>query len=299
VLFGVMSLVWGVSYLFIKVAVQSLPVPVIVFVRCAGAALVLLPFVARAGWGKAARAVRAHWPWLIGFAVLEMIGPWWLLTSAERTISSSMAGLIIAAVPIIGIGVARLAGDREQLGLLRWAGLLVGLVGVGVLAAPALHGGAGWALVEMALVALGYATAPVLAVRRLGPVPGLVMATACLAFAGIVYTPAAVLAWPSSWPSIPVLAALVGLTVVSTALAFVAFFALLREVGTARGMVFTYVNPAVAVVAGVLVLGEPLTPSIVGGFALIMVGSLLVTAVRPRPRRSAPATPAATPGQAR
>lgn len=285
VLFAVMSLVWGVSYLFIKVAVQSVSVPVVVFVRCAGAALALLPFVARVGWAGAVRAVRAHWPWLIGFAVLEMVGPWWLLTSAERELTSSMAGLIVAAVPIVGIVVARLLGERERLGVLRWSGLLIGLLGVGVLAAPALQGGSGWALAQMALVVLGYATAPLITVRQLGEVPGLVLATASLAFAGLVYAPAAVLTWPDSWPSLPVLGALAGLAVVSTALAFVAFFALIREVGTARGMVFTYVNPAVAVVAGVLVLAEPLTPSILAGFVLIMAGSLLAAGVRRRAGR--------------
>ena len=285
VLFAVMSLVWGISYLFIKVAVQGVPVPVLVFARTAGAALVLLPFVGRGGWASAGRAVRAHWPWLAAFAALEMIGPWWLLAAAEQHLTSSMAGLIVAAVPIVGIGVARLLGDRERLGALRWIGLVIGLVGVGVLAAPALTGGDGWAIGQMALVVVGYATAPVLAVRRLGQVPGLVMATACLAFAGLVYAPLAALSWPGEWPAPDVLGALAGLTVVSTALAFVAFFALIREVGTSRAMVFTYVNPAVAVAAGVLVLDQPLTPSILAAFGLIMGGSLLATAIRPPGRR--------------
>lgn len=282
VLFAVMSLVWGISYLFIKVAVHDVAVPVLVFVRTAGAALVLLPFVGRGGWARAGRAVQAHWPWLLAFAALEMIGPWWLLAAAEQHLTSSFAGLIVAAVPIVGIGVARLLGERERLGVARWIGLVTGLLGVGVLAAPALHGGDAVAIGQMALVVLGYATAPVLAQRHLGEVPGLVMATACLAFAGLVYTPLAVLTWPDRWPSAPSLVALGGLTVVSTALAFVAFFALIREVGTSRAMVFTYVNPAVAVAAGVLILDEPLTPSILAAFALIIGGSLLATAFTAR-----------------
>lgn len=297
-LFAVMSLVWGISYLFIKVAVQGVSVPVLVFVRTAGAALVLLPFIAGVGWTRAIRVVRTHWRWLAVFAAIEMIGPWWLLTVAEQTLSSSMAGMLVAAVPIVGIGIARLLGDREQLGVLRWVGLALGLAGVAVLSGPSLHGGDGWAIGAMALVVLGYATAPVLAVRHLSDVPGLVMATAALAFAGLVYAPWAVLTWPTQWPSLPVLGALAGLAVVSTALAFVAFFALIREVGTARGMVFTYVNPAVAVTAGVLLLGEPLTAWILGSFALIMAGSLLATGYRPgggraggRPAGGAP-TPA-------
>ena len=187
------------------------------------------------------RAVRAHWPWLIGFAVLEMVGPWWLLTSAERELTSSMAGLIVAAVPIVGIVVARLLGERERLGVLRWSGLLIGLLGVGVLAAPALQGGSGWALAQMALVVLGYATAPP---DRGATVGGGAGAGAGHGQPGVRrpgLCPGGRADLARGWPSLPVLGALAGLAVVSTALASWRS-ALLREVGTARGMVFTYVN---------------------------------------------------------
>ena len=151
-----------------------------------------------------------------------------------------------------------------------------------VLAAPALGDGSPWAIVEVLLVAVCYATAPIIAARRLSDVPALPMTALCLGGAALVYAVPAALTWPPTLPDGPVLAALAGLAVVCTALAFVVFFALIREVGPSRALVFTYINPAVAVTAGVLVLGEPLTATIVVSFALILAGSVLATAPRAR-----------------
>lgn len=272
-----MCLVWGISYLLIKVAVAEVSVPVLVFVRTGGAALVLLPLAARSiRWAR----LRAHWRPLLGFAGLELIGPWALLSDAERHLTSSLSGLLVAAVPIVGVLVERLFGMADRTGPLRWAGLVVGLAGVVVLAAPALGGGHAWPIAEMGLVVLGYATAPVIAARYLGGLPSLVTPAVCLGFAALVYLPFAALTWPRVLPSAAALGSLAGLAVGCTALAFVAFFGLIREIGPARALVFTYVNPAVAVVAGVLVLGEPLTPTIVGSFGLILVGSVLATVSR-------------------
>lgn len=277
-LFSVMCVAWGISYLFIKVSVRGLSVPMLVFLRTGVAALVLFPFAARVGWVRSRDAVRAHWLPLLGFAALEIVGPWYLLSDAERHLTSSLAGLIIAAVPIVGVLVSRFLPDTERLSRTRWAGLIIGAVGVTVLAAPALHGDSAWAVCEMLLVVIGYATAPIIAARRLAHVPNLVMTTVCLGFAALVYTPAAILTWPDAWPSGQVIGSVAVLAVACTALAFVAFFALIREVGTSRAMVFTYVNPAVAVAAGVLLLGEPFTGTIIASFGLILGGSVLATA---------------------
>jgi drug/metabolite transporter (DMT)-like permease len=292
VLFAGMCVLWGIPYLMIKVAVQGVSVPVLVFARTAVGAAVLLPLAARAG-GVA--ALCRHWRPVLAFAALEIVGPWWLLSDAERTLTSSMTGLLIAAVPIIAVVLARLLGDTERLGPARWVGLGVGLAGVVLLAAPHIGGGTGWSLAEMLLVAIGYASAPVLAAHRLAEVPTLTLTAACLTLAALVYAGPAVLTWPSSQPSTQVLAALAGLAVLCTALAFVVFFELIREVGTSRAMVFTYVSPAVAVAAGVVLLGEPLTASIVMAFVLILAGSALATA-RPAP---APEQPQAQSGPGR
>jgi drug/metabolite transporter (DMT)-like permease len=274
VLFAVMCVVWGIPYLLIKVAVAEVAVPVVVFARTALGAAVLLPLALRSGQ---LGALRPYWRPLVAFATLEMIVPWGLLSQAERKLPSSLAGLLIAAVPIISVVIARLTGGTERLSPRRWAGLIIGLAGVAVLAAPDLSGGSGWPIAEVLLVAVGYASAPLIAARKLGDVPALPMTVACLSLAALVYTPAAILAWPHHIPSGQVLAALAALGIVCTAIAFIVFLRLIREVGTSRAMVFTYINPAVAVAAGVVVLSEPFTVTMAASFALILLGCLLAT----------------------
>lgn len=293
VLFAIMCVVWGIPYLLIKVAVGSVSVPMVVFARTALGALVLLPLALRSGQLGALRRV---WRPLVAFAALEMIIPWGLLSNAERQLPSSLAGLLIAAVPIIAVVVARLTGGAERLSARRWAGLLVGLGGVVVLAVPHLAGGHGWPIAEVLLVAIGYATAPLIAARKLADAPALPMTTACLTLAAFVYTPAAILTWPHRLPSGQVLAALAALGVICTAAAFIVFLRLIREVGPSRAMVFTYVNPAVAVAAGVLLLGEPFTVTIAAAFVLILTGSVLATGGRAtQPDVPAADQPAAAP----
>ena len=274
VLFAVMCLVWGIPYLFIKVAVEEVSVPVVVFARTAIGAVLLLPLALRSGQ---LGSLRRYWRPLLAFATLEMIVPWGLLSQAERTLPSSLAGLLIAAVPIISVVVARLTGGTERLSSRRWAGLIIGLAGVAVLAAPDLSGGSALPVAEVLLVALGYATAPLIAARKLADVPALPMTAACLSLGALVWLPAAIATRPQQVPSGRALASLAALGVICTACAFLVFLALIREAGTSRAMVFTYVNPAVAVAAGVAFLSEPFTVTIAVAFALILTGSLLAT----------------------
>jgi drug/metabolite transporter (DMT)-like permease len=131
-----------------------------------------------------------------------------------------------------------------------------------------------------------YAVGPVIAERKLAGADGLAVTAACLGLATVVYAPPAALTWPHTLPSAQVLAALAGLALVCTALAFVLYFKLISEVGAVRATVITYINPAVAVALGAAVLGEPLTPVIVISFALILAGSVLAT--RPSPPRTVP-----------
>ncbi|MDR0342096.1 MAG: DMT family transporter [Nocardiopsaceae bacterium] len=295
-LFAIMCVVWGIPYLFIKVADGGVSVPMIVFTRSALGAAILLPAALRSGQ---LAALRRHWRPLLAFAALEIIVPWGLLSSAEQRLPSSLAGLLIAAVPIIGVVIARLTGGSERLSLRRWGGLVVGLAGVAVLAAPDLSGGSAWPIAEVLLVALGYASAPLIAARKLADVPALPMTAACLSLATLIYAPAAALTWPHKLPSGQVLASLAALGVICTAFAFIVFLGLIKEAGTSRAMVFTYVNPAVAVAAGVAVLGEPLTATIAVSFALILAGCLLATgSQRRRPATDGPAAVAASPAPA-
>lgn len=286
VLFALMSVIWGIPYLMIKVAVEGgVSVPVLVFARTAVGAAVLLPLALRGGQ---LAGLRRYWRPLIAFAAIEIIIAWALLSDAERDLTSSMTGLLIAATPIIAAVLARLTGDAERLTAKRLIGLAVGLAGVAVLAAPELSGGDPWSIVEMLLTATCYATAPLIVARRLKDVPGLPMTAVCLGLAALVYTAPAIMTWPDALPTGRVLAALGGLGIVCTALAFIVFFALIREVGASRALVFTYINPAVAVAAGVVVLGEPLTASILASFALILGGSVLATAPKTGRRRMPP-----------
>ncbi|GAA2520726.1 EamA family transporter [Streptomyces longisporus] len=276
-LFSLMGVVWGIPYLMIKVAVDApLSPSMVVFTRCALGALLLLPFAIRQG--GLIRTVRTHWLPMLAFACIEIIGPWFTLTDAERHLSSSTAGLLIAGVPIVGVVLARFFGDTERLGLRRGAGLALGLAGVGVLTVPHLTGGDARSLGEVMLTVLGYATAPLIAARWLKNVPTLQLITPCLALAALVYATPAAATWPSSVPSASVLTALIGLGAICTALAFVGFLELIKEVGPTRATVFTYVNPAVAVAAGALFLGEPFTLGIAIAFTLILAGSVLATA---------------------
>src|SRR5947207_2357803 len=294
VLFAVMCLVWGIPYLFIKVAVEQVSVPVVVFARTAIGALILLPLAIRAArqGGGQLDALRRHWRPLVAFAALEIIIPWGLLSAAERKLPSSLAGLLIAAVPIISVVTARLTGDSERLSARRWAGLVIGLAGVAVLAAPDLSGGSAVAVAEVLLVALCYATAPLIAARKLAGVPALPMTAACLSLGALVWLPPAIATWPGRVPSGRALGALAALGIICTAFAFLVFLALIREAGTSRAMVFTYVNPAVAVAAGVAFLSEPFPVTIAASFVLILAGSLLATWTARAPTGSGPAGPA-------
>ncbi|MDN5859231.1 MAG: EamA family transporter [Pseudonocardia sp.] len=287
-LFALMGILWGVPYMMIKVAIEGVSVPVLVFARTALAALVLLPLAMRGGQ---LAALRPYWKPIALFAILEMIIPWFLIVRAEHDITSSMTGLLIAASPIFTVAVARMLGRGERLGIARSAGLGIGLAGVAVLAGPELSGGSPRAIVEVLIVAVCYATGPHVAARRLQDVPALPMTAACLGFAALVYAAPAAATWPAQLPDVRVLAAIGGLALICTALAFIVFFALIREVGPSRALVFTYINPAVAVAAGVTLLGEPLTATMIAAFVLILAGSVLAT----RTAKAVEGAPAAQP----
>ncbi|GAA3236295.1 hypothetical protein GCM10020256_54840 [Streptomyces thermocoprophilus] len=197
--FSLMGVVWGIPYLMIKVAVDELSPSMVVFVRCAVGAALLLPFALRQG--GLGRTVAAHWRPMLAFACIEIIGPWFTLTDAERHLSSSTAGLLIAGVPIVGVVLARFFGAREHLGARRVTGLALGLAGVTVLTLPHLTGGDARSLAEVLLTVVGYATAPLIAARHLKDVPSLHLTAPCLALAALVYAPAAAATWPAHAPS--------------------------------------------------------------------------------------------------
>ena len=282
-LFAAMCVIWGVPYLLIRVAVRDFSPGTLVFARTAIGGLVLLPFALRSG---GFRPVLERWRPLVAFTVIELAVPWLLLSDAERVLSSSLSGLLVAAVPLVGVVVARVAGsDDRGGGVLRYTGLLLGLAGVVLLLGLDVGQARTGALFEMAVVAIGYAVAPVIMARRLADLPSIPVVAAALLLTAIGYLPYAALHWPGSMAA-NVAWSVVGLGVVCTALAFVLFFALIAAIGPARATVITYVNPAVAVLLGVLLLDEKFTLGIAIGFPLILVGSVLAA------RRAAAPTPA-------
>ena len=288
-LFAIMSVVWGVPYLLLKVAVKHLSPPVIVFGRTSLAAIGLLALALHAG---ALRPALAKWRPVLAFAAIEMAGPWLLLTHAEKRLPSGLTGLLIACVPIIGALTAFALGDRSALHTQRVLGIAVGLAGVALLVGNDLRadGGVPWISVgEVLIVCIGYATAPFIAARHLHDVPTLGVIAVALTAVAILYAPFAVLAWPDDPTPARAWWSIVALAAVCTAVAFVAFFALIAAVGPARATLFTYVNPAVALVLGALVLDERITVTTIGGFLLVIAGCALAT--RPSPAASTATTP--------
>lgn len=274
-LFAAMGMIWGTPYLMIKVAVKSLEPPVIVFGRTAPAAAALLLIAHRTG---ALRPAMRKWPLVMAFAAIEMIGPWFLLVNAEKRLPSGLTGLLVACVPIVGTVVAFALGDRRALHPVKLGGIALGLSGVALIVGRDLRGEVPWwSVVSVLVVCVGYASAPFLSARRLSDVPSIGVIALSLAVVAVVYAPIAAVTAPSSAPPAKAVFAVLGLAVFCTGLAFVVFFELIAEVGPTRATLITFVNPAVAVLLGVAVLGEDLTAATVGGFALVLAGCWLAT----------------------
>lgn len=271
-LFATLSVFWGIPYLFIRIAVTELDPVVVAFGRTALGALVLLPFALRS---RALRPLLTHWRWLLIYTGIEIVGPWVLIGHAETRLTSSTTGLLIAMVPIVAAIILTATG-HDRLGPRRIAGLLIGLAGVGVLVGLDIHLDDFVAVLQILGVVIGYAIGPIIIDRKLGQLPAIGVITASLVIAAVVYTPFAVVLRPDQ-VSGTAIGSVVVLAVVCTAGAFMVMFALIAEAGPARMTLITYVNPAVAVVLGAVVLDEPITTGLIIGFPLIIVGSILGT----------------------
>ncbi|WP_307793573.1 DMT family transporter [Microbacterium stercoris] len=289
VLFGIMAVIWGVPYLFIREAVQSFSPAAVVAIRTGGAALLLLPFALRQG---ALRPALRKWPWVLAFAAIEMAGPFVLLAHAEQTISSGLTGLLVATVPLFATVIAVIRGDRSALRPMRAVGLVLGFAGVAWVALGSAGGAQGdlIAMGEVLAVAVLYSIAPFIVARKLHDVPSLGSVTLALGAVGIVYLPIALL----TQTEVPTGGAVLNvalLTVLCTAVAFIAFFALIAEVGPVRAPLFTYLNPIVAIALGIVILSEPLSLSLLLGFPVVIIGCVLAAGGIPRRAASARVLP--------
>jgi drug/metabolite transporter (DMT)-like permease len=275
-LFSSMCVIWGVPYLMIRVAVEDISPGTLVFARTALAALLLLPVAAVRG---ELRPLLQVWRPLVVFAGIEIALPWLLLGRAEQRLSSSLTGLLIAAVPLVAMVATSLTGERERHGARRWLGLFAGMAGVAAIVGLNLGSVSAQPLLEISGVAVCYAVGPIILSRRLSGQPALAVIAASLTLTAIVYLPVAIFDRPAAVPPANVILSVVGLAVACTAVAFLLFFALIAEIGPARATVITYVNPAVAAVLGVAVLSERFTRGMALGFVLVLAGSALATDV--------------------
>ncbi|MGD0943559.1 MAG: DMT family transporter [Acidimicrobiales bacterium] len=286
-LFAALGVIWGVPYLLIRISVREVAPSTLVFFRTAPVALILLPVAAYRG--QIPELLR-RWRPLLLYTAVEIMLPWLMLFKAEERLSSSLAGLLVAAVPLVGAVVARLAGDEDSFDRQQVGGLLLGLGGVALLVGIDVRGATAWPIAALAVPAVGYAIGPRILNRYLSDLPGLGVVAASLAITAIVYLPFALSNLPAHL-STEVTASLVTLALVPTLIGFLVFFALINEVGPVRMTVVTYLNPAVAIVLGVVLLGEPFTLGLGLGFPLVIAGSVLAT--RRRAAVAARSSPAA------
>jgi drug/metabolite transporter (DMT)-like permease len=273
-LFIALSVIWGTPYLFIRIAVEYVEPSVMVALRVALGALLLLPVAIARGQF---RGIRPYLPWVGVFALVEITGPFLMLGYAETVLASSTTALLIAAVPIVAAVLARALGLDARLGGIRLLGLAVGISGVAVLVGLDIPGDQWWAVGAAAITVVGYALGPIVISTKLAEAPPLAVISLALAANAVVYAPIAWVQRPtepvpaSAWWSIAVLG------ILATAIAFLIFFALVAEVGPSRMTVITFLNPAVAVLLGVLILSEPITWGLLLGFPLVLLGSYLAT----------------------
>ncbi len=235
-------------------------------------AIILLPIAINR---KVLHLPRKYWPFVALYALTELIGPWYLITAAERDMTSGLAGLLIATVPIWSAILASMFGDHTVWHSRRLFGLIIGFIGVvAVVGIESISGRQDIVAIGMViLAAVGYAYAINMVMRRIPEVPGLGLNTWAMIIASIAFLPFAIAGWPTVTPSAEAIGSVVVLGVLCTAIAFIIFFKLIAEIGPPRASFVTYINTAVAVILGVLILNEPFTLGIAIGLPLVLVGS--------------------------
>ena len=276
ILFVLAGLIWGVPYFFTEFALASFSTQSIIWLRVTIGALVLIPLALRSGDLK--KAIK-YWPFVLAFAFIEMVGPWFLIPEAQRSVSSGLASLIITTVPFFGILIVGLRGDKSVWHPKTLLGLILGGIGViGLIGIDVLRDNLELLPILMLLLAaLGYSIAPIIVADKLGDVPMFAVIALSLAMVSVIYAIPAAITLPSEIPqaSLESWIGVLSLGILTTAIAFVVFFTLVKEIGPARAELIVFVNVAVAVLLGVLVLGEPFTIGMMFGFPLIIFGSYL------------------------
>jgi drug/metabolite transporter (DMT)-like permease len=275
--FAVASVIWGVPYLFIEIAVRHGVTPVaLAWGRVTLGAMVLLGLAWRAG---TLRSLRGRWRWLLAYAVAEISIPFPMLAFGEQRVPSSLAAIMVASVPLIGALLAMRFDHSERPTPVRAFGLIVGFCGVVALVGldVAGHKGELLGIGAIMVTATGYAIGPMLVKHRMAGLDPRASQGAGLAIAALLLLPAAVLDLPHRVPTAGAIGSVVVLGVICTAGGFVVYAILIGEAGTSRATVITYVNPVVAVTLGVLLLAEHPGAGAIAGLLLILAGGWLST----------------------
>lgn len=278
-LFFLVGFLWGIPYLFIKVAVDKetgFPPAVVVFGRVLIGAAILLPIAIKDGSLKSAFTGIKY---IAFYALLEMIGPWILIGTAEQSISSGLAGLLVASVPIWSTIITSFYGDKSVWHYKRLLGILIGFMGVIlVVGIESITGSSSPVAIAMMLAAsMLYAYAIIMIRRALPDGSGVAINGLAMATAALFYLPFTIWLWPTHQVSVNAIYSVVALGILSTGAAFALFFLVVKEIGPARSSLVTYLNTAFAVVLGILILNEPLTTGIVVGLPLVLIGSYLAS----------------------
>jgi drug/metabolite transporter (DMT)-like permease len=273
ILFIAMAVIWGIPYLLIRVAVRQVDPGFLVLGRTGPTALLLLTLViSRRQFAQ----VRANFKWIAVFGVVEFGVPWFFMSTAEKHITSSLTSLLICAVPLLSVAIQRLRRNKEHVSARRYTGLGIGAVGVALLVGLDLRGGSITWLAMMLVVCVGYTVGPMILATKLAHVPGPVIVAGATGFVALCWLPWSIAHWPLH-VSAETISSIAVLSLVCTTGAFLIFFELVKEVGSTKSVVVTYVNTALAVALGVMGLNEPLTVGIIIGFPLVLIGSIFAT----------------------
>jgi drug/metabolite transporter (DMT)-like permease len=298
ILMWALALVWGASYLFIKVGLEDVEPVFLVWVRLALAALVLLPLAIKAGALAGLGEVKGP---LLVLALVQVVVPFLLITFGEEHIASSLTGILIASAPIFTVLLGMAGFGAEKVGGWNLAGVLLGLAGVAMLFGVDLTGDSTAMLGGLMVLtaAFGYSVGAIYLKKRLGDRPPIGLAAASMTTSAVILTPAALFFLPDHVPALDSAASIVALGTLGTGVAFGLFYRLISEIGAAKSSVVAYLAPGFSLFYGASLLGEPLTVGAVGGLTLILAGSW--TAAEGKPpwqwrRRRAPAAAAPATG---
>jgi drug/metabolite transporter (DMT)-like permease len=286
-----LAAIWGASYLFIKVGVRDFEPSFFTELRLLiGGALLFAFLAARQGTRKALADVGGAWRPGLVFGIINGALPFTLIAWGETHIDSGVAAIANASVPIFVAILAIRFNPGERSTGLRLAGIIIGLVGVGVLAGVDPSGGAWGAIGTLAVVlaSFSYACGGLYGQKAVGHQPGPVLATASLVYGALVLLPLAIVQHPDHTPDWKPVASVIALAVGGTAIAQLILFRMLRLFGAARVSLVTYLMPVTALVYGAAILGEDLRPAMLGGLGLILSGVALGSGVWRPLRRPAP-----------